>query len=116
MNPLIPQDTEEEQRLRTLVLACYLLGAIGLMSASFPTLVALIVCYIKRSEAQGTVYESHFDWMISTFWVAIVGTLVSGATVWLFGLGWLLYVLCSLWVLYRFVKGGLRWFEKRAVV
>src|ERR1700741_3472107 len=29
---------------------------------------AVILAYVKRKEVRGTWLESHFDWMIETFW------------------------------------------------
>lgn len=32
-------------------------------------LAAVIMTYAKRSAAKGTVYETHFQWMLRTFWI-----------------------------------------------
>src|SRR5499426_438842 len=34
----------------------------------WPSIVAVILNYVKRSEARGTWLESHFRWQIRTFW------------------------------------------------
>jgi len=75
--------------------------------------VALIVNYIKRDSARGTIYESHMSWMIRTFWwalfwvivIAIPAALLAMAT---FGLLGFLFVLPGVWFLYRMIKGILR--------
>ena len=116
MNQLPSSTTEQDETARTVVLICYVLGGVGIFTAALPTLIALIVAYIKRPESRGTMFESHYDWLIFTFWVGIVGTVVSSLTGWILGLGFLIYAVLSLWLLYRFVKGVLRLLEKRAVV
>src|SRR3954471_2944878 len=36
----------------------------------WPSIVAVILNYVKRSEAEGTFLQSHFSWQIRTFWFA----------------------------------------------
>lgn len=40
-----------------------------LVFTSIATIFALIIAYAKRSHAEGTIYHSHFHWMIRTFWI-----------------------------------------------
>lgn len=109
-------DFNSEDSHRTMVLAAYILGAVGIFTAFVAIVVALILCYIKRGEATGTVYYSHYDWLISTFWIGLFWAVVSFVTVPVFGLGVAIYFLLSIWLIYRFVKGFLRFSERRAVV
>lgn len=89
----------------------------GLMTSAFivtafitgwPSLIAVVISYVKRGEARGTFLESHFRWQIRTFWFALLWLLVSGAlAVTLIGipLALLLAAGAGLWVLYRVVRG-----------
>ena len=58
---------EELQALKNVTLVVY-----GLQALSFffggPALIGLIINYVKRDDARGTLYESHFNWQIRTFW------------------------------------------------
>lgn len=112
---LTPLPNQEESN-RTIVLIAYILGAVGIFTAFIPILIALIVCYVKRGEATGTIYYSHYDWLISTFWIGTFWFVVSMVTMFAFGLGMLVYFALSVWLLYRFVKGLLRFSERKAVV
>src|SRR5690349_21624104 len=47
----------------------------------WPSIIAVILNYVKRSEAQGTFLESHFRWQIRTFWFAALWCLI-GVVVW----------------------------------
>src|SRR5262245_66070657 len=61
---------------------------IGAFLLGWPSIIAVIMNYIKRSDARGTWLESHFRWQIRTFWFGllwvalcvlfIVGTLALG--------------------------------------
>jgi len=41
---------------------------VGAFLFSWPSIVAVILNYAKRSEVRGTWLESHFRWQIRTFW------------------------------------------------
>lgn len=99
---------------RTVVLICYVLGAVGIFSF-LPVLIALIVCYVKRDDALNTIYQSHYSWLISTFWIGLFWLIVSFVTLFFFGLGWFIYLILCVWLIYRFVKGILRFAEHRAI-
>jgi uncharacterized membrane protein len=98
------------------------LGAFGAASVvgsflfGWPSIIAVIVSYIYRGDARGTWLESHFDWAIRTFWIALaiaaVVALVSAPLVLLLGLGlatWIvgMFVL-GLWAIYRIARGWMR--------
>jgi uncharacterized membrane protein len=77
----------------------------------WPSLIAVILNYAKRSDAEGTYLESHFRWQIRTFWYALLWILFAGLlilTVIGFPLAILLICLIGLWVLYRIIRGLLR--------
>jgi len=88
---------------------------IGSFLLSVPSILAVVMNYVRKSDAAGTWLESHFRWQIRTFWYAVAAVCVAGAVclpfVILFGLGVLMFAGCSgvigLWVLYRIVRGWL---------
>ncbi len=89
----------------------------GLMSAAlvvtafltgWPSIIAVIMNYVKRSEAAGTFLDSHFSWQLRTFWFALLWVVI----------GWLMIVTIigavigvpillgvGVWVLYRIARG-----------
>ena len=89
---------------KDLAIAVYVLQILGLFTGGF-FLVALVVNYLKRDSVRGSFVDSHFGWQIATFWWGLVGLVVSGMTMWIFGLGILIYAIVWLWVLYRIVWG-----------
>src|SRR6267154_43977 len=46
----------------------------------WPSIIAVILNYAKRSDVRGTWLDSHFGWQIRTFWYALLW-LVVGAMV-----------------------------------
>ncbi|WP_374665245.1 DUF4870 family protein [Acinetobacter sp.] len=53
---------------RSLTIALYVLYIVAIFSAGLLAVIALIINYVKRSDVQGSIFESHFTWQIRTFW------------------------------------------------
>ena len=76
--------------------------------AGWPSIIAVILNYVKRGAASGTYLESHFRWQIRTFWFALLWVLIGVVpfiTVIGIPLAWGIWGLTGLWVLYRIVRG-----------
>ena len=91
-----------------------LLGTAFVVTAfltGWPSLIAVVLNYVKRGETRGTYLESHFRWQIRTFWFALLWVAVAvlaGLTIVALPLAWVVAVAAGLWVLYRIVRGWLR--------
>lgn len=88
---------------------------LGTFLFGWPSIIAVILGYLKRGEARGTWLESHFSWQIRTFWFALLWAVVVGLvsaplTLVLIGLGtWALgLIVLGLWATYRVARGWLR--------
>lgn len=84
----------------------------------WPSILAVILNYVKRGDVRGTYLGSHFRWQIRTFWWACFWVLVAIVlvlTVVGIPLAWLTIVAIGVWVLYRIVRGWLALNEGRAV-
>jgi len=84
----------------------------------WPSILAVVLNYIKRSEARGTYLESHFRWQIRTFWFALLWVVVAWLLVFtLIGIPLAIAVvsIAGLWVLYRVARGWLRLNDKLAM-
>lgn len=76
----------------------------------WPSILAVILNYARRSDVRGTYLESHFRWQIRTFWFAVLWVVIAMVlfvTVIGIPLAWLLVVGTGLWVLYRILRGWL---------
>lgn len=83
---------------------------VGAFLTGWPSIIAVILNYIKRSEARGTWLESHFRWQIRTFWFGLLWITLCGAFILAtLGIGlffvWLPIGLVGLWFIYRIVRG-----------
>ena len=69
---------------------------VGAFLTGWPSLIAVILNYVKRSEARGTWLESHFRWQIRTFWFALLWVVIAAMLfITLIGIpiAWVLWVL-----------------------
>lgn len=115
---------------RQLTLVVYLLHAVTSVTV-ITFFVAIFINYSRRDRAAGTIYESHFDWQINTFWYSLV-YFASGIGVLSWGIAreWgsrgsepggvgliiaaiLLLFVNWCWHLYRVIRGLMNWNERR---
>lgn len=82
----------------------------------WPSILAVILNYLKRGEARGTYLESHFRWQIRTFWFALLWVTIAWLFVFtLLGIPFamVIFLVSGIWVLYRIVRGWLRLNDKQ---
>lgn len=102
-----PDDNGLSMRLVTHI--AYGLFALGLLSFGFlgvATIASMVVVYLKRGDAAGTIYAPHFDWLIGTFWWGLLWVVLSWLATFVF-IGWLTLVVALVWIIYRIVRGWL---------
>ncbi len=83
---------------------------VGAFLFGIPSIIAVILNYVRRSDTRGTYLESHFRWQIRTFWFAALWFVIAWlliATLILAIIGFPLLGLIALWVIYRVVRGWL---------
>ena len=76
----------------------------------WPSIIAIIINYVKRSEVRPTWLDSHFSWQLRTFWFALVWLVVGAilfATVVGIPIAFVLWIATGVWVLYRLIRGWL---------
>ena len=105
---------DSDARLVTII--GYGLFLIGWPCVHLPTVAGLILAYIKRDDTRGTIWESHFQNMIETFWTTLGLSVVAFLLcITIIGMvvGIPLFGLIVLWFLYRIIKGLVRAIESR---
>ena len=120
---------EPDPSLVTITHITYALHALGLVIGAFgastvvgaflfgwPSIIAVIINYVKRSDARGTWVESHYRWQIRTFWFSIGWMLLAALLV--FTLVFIpisvgIFITVTLWLIYRIGKGWLRLRDRR---
>lgn len=99
--------------VKNYVFITYVTYAVGLLIL-FTPVVGVIMAYVKRDEAQGSIYASHIDYLIKTFWVSLVGTVLGTFTT-LILIGWLILLVTAIWFIYRVVIGLIKLNEDKPV-
>jgi uncharacterized membrane protein len=116
---------------RNSVLIAYGLYLLGAVTGGLTTLAGMILAYVKRDTARGTLYESHYRNLLLVFWVwfavmvlagivtftSVAGVVFSlfaawpigglalipaGIAMWFLGLG---VVIVVVWYYWRLVRG-----------
>lgn len=124
---VIIQDDElrSSQRMLHIIYALHALGIglgafgaatiVGSFLFGWPSVVAVVLSYLERDKVRGTWLSSHVDWVIRTFWIALVWSLA----VLLLSLPLMLVLvgfatlpvglfLLGVWAIYRIARGWLR--------
>ncbi|EXI80943.1 MAG: putative membrane protein [Candidatus Accumulibacter appositus] len=128
-NDLIPDSYLEGERawchviyaLHALAVVIGVAGAASVAGAfvfGVPSLIAVVLNYVKRSDVRGTWLDSHYRWQIRTFWFTALWLLIYGLliiTIIFIPIAWLLIVILGLWVGYRVIRGWLALSGRRAI-
>jgi uncharacterized membrane protein len=101
------KSAEQLASLKTLTMVVYGLQGLSIF-VGVTALIGVIINYVKREDAAGTVYASHFDWQIRTFWWGLLWSVVGFILLFAFGLGFLVWFVAGIWALYRIIKGFLK--------
>jgi uncharacterized membrane protein len=109
--------------LHALSIVTGILGAASVVGAfliGWPSIIAVIMNYIKRSDANGTWLESHFRWQIRTFWFGLLWAVLCGLfVVMTLGIGlivvWIPLGILTLWFIYRVARGWLALREHKSM-
>jgi uncharacterized membrane protein len=85
---------------------------VGAFLTGWPSIIAVILNYVKRGDVRGTWLDSHFSWQIRTFWFGLLWvSLCVLFVIFTLGLGlliaWLPLAFVSVWFVYRVLRG---WF------
>ena len=94
----------------TTIIAAFVFG--------LPSIVAVIINYVKRDEARGTFLESHFRWQIRTFWFTALWCLIGGGlfvTIVGIPIAFGVWFAAGIWAIYRIVRGWLALRDRRPV-
>ena len=120
-NELIPHSNLEGARawchviygLHALAVVVGVTGAATVAGAfvfGVPSLIAVVLNYLKRGEVEGAWLDSHYRWQIRTFWFTLLWLMVYGLLIiTLIGIriAWVLIVILGVWVAYRVILGWL---------
>jgi len=104
----------DREDLSGFVWAVYILQLLTPFTGGLAFIVGGIIAYLKHDESIGHMEQSHFRWQIKTFWIALVAGVV-GLVLLLIWIGTIVLALTSLWIIYRALKGGYYFSQKREI-
>ena len=84
----------------------------------WPSIIAVIMNYVKRGQVTGTYLDSHFSWQLRTFWFALLWVVIAWLLiVTIIGMvvGIPLLLAVGVWVLYRIIRGWLALVDRRSM-
>ena len=84
----------------------------------WPSIIAIIINYIKDDDARGSYLESHFSWQRRTFWYALLWIVVAGLLIFTFigiPIAIAIAAVVGIWILYRIIRGSLALSKRKSV-
>ena len=111
------EDAKNLARILYLVHAVTFVFSLGLLS-----IIPVIINYMKRDDAAGTIVHSHHSWMIRSFWYYVLWMAVGFVILFTLGfiligipIAWAIWCVAWLWKAYRLIKGFIDLNENRAM-
>ncbi len=100
----IPPDAVFQRGAVILYWMHIIFSIISLGTASF---VVLVVSYLYRYSSRGSIYESHFVWMIRSFWKSFLWACILGVLgILIFGVpGFFICLLSLVWFERQMIRG-----------
>jgi len=105
--------TESEKSLREITAVVYALQASSFL-LGITLIGGVVINYLKRDDVAGTWLESHFRWQIRTFWWTLAWGAIGFLTA-IILIGFVIWLLAAVWLVYRVAKGWLRLSDRRPV-
>ena len=100
------QRSDRIDSLKNMAMAVYVLNLLAFFNG-LTAILGAIIAFVKRNDAIGTVYASHFQQQLKVFWIALAVGAIGTITVWIL-IGWPILLILALWYLYRNVTGLIR--------
>jgi uncharacterized membrane protein len=113
VDPSLVTLTHAIYALHAASLAIGIIGAASIIGAflfGVPSIIAVVLNYVRRADVRGTWLESHFSWQIRTFWFAMLWAVIGGVllvTIILIPVSFAIWAIVAIWVIYRVVRGWL---------
>lgn len=110
----VPQNVNLDTA-KNFTFAAYILFFMSVISAGLFGIIGLIISYVKRNDVEGTVFHSHFSYLIKTFWIMFIIQLIGFVFIAVKGIGFIVIIITYLWFIYRLVSGFSKLSENRAI-
>ena len=108
------QTTESGTDPKTWAMIVWGLYIASYFTAFITAIVGVVIAYVKRDEMTGTPFESHMTSAIRTFWISLIGYIIS-AVLTIVLVGFVLAVIVFIWQLFRTLRGMTRAIDGRPI-
>lgn len=91
---------------------------VGAFVFGVPSIIAVVINYLKKEDARGTFLESHFRWQIRTFWFSLLWCIIAVIlfiTILGIPLALILLFAAGIWAIYRIARGWLALRDRKAM-
>ena len=95
-------------------LVTYICFAVGFVTGGLGSIVGVVLAYLQRDDAAGTWQESHYTWLIRTFWIGFLGGIISIVLTFVI-IGIFTSIALLVWFIVRIVKGWMAYDKKQPI-
>jgi uncharacterized membrane protein len=96
-----------------MLMLTYILMALGLVMPVV-SIAGVVVAYMNRDGVMGTWRESHYTWLIRTFWIALAVGIVAVITM-IVAIGFVLALALFVWAVIRLAKGWMAYSKQQPI-
>ena len=107
---------------KTLTIIIYVLSLAGFVTAGVTSIIALVIALVKQNEVRGTVYGSHFDYIVWTnIWMLVAGLAITivGTLLMIVLIGFIILpiglLLLAIWYGVRLILGLIKLMDNRPI-
>ncbi|MDH5444255.1 MAG: hypothetical protein OEY52_01790 [Gammaproteobacteria bacterium] len=90
----------------------YALQAVSFFNLGITLIIGVIINYVKRNDIKDSWLASHYKWQIRSFWYCMLWFTLGGLS-FKQGIGQIILIASSIWLIYRIIKGWLHLFDKK---
>lgn len=109
----IDNHSPETKNIKIWMMAAYILNLASILLV-FTNIVAVVIAYVFQGDAKDTIWESHCQFLIRTFWLSLLFGFI-GAVLLFAIVGWIVLFLIPIWSIIRNVKGIKALSENRVI-
>jgi len=103
--------TDVDTKMRMNALLVHALYAAGILTG-ITTLVGVVLAYMRKGDASGTIYEGHFVYAIRTFWWCLVFSVI-GFVLSFVGIGFVILLATGVFYIIRVVRAFILWSDRK---
>jgi len=107
-----PRAAADDESGRLMAIVAYVLFLVGWPTLHLATIAGVVVAYLQRGDSRGTIWESHYDAIIHTFWVSLIVGVVAIPLCFVV-VGFVILGGLMIWFLYRTIRGLVHAIESR---